>query len=549
MQFWGISWLTAAVVLGVCGAGLVVLHLLRIRSQPIRVVTCMFWDQALSQSRARTLPGRFRHPLTFALLLLICGLIVLSLTHPVLVGRTDKLSHRVLVLDAGCSMAARDEDGSSRLENAVDDISKLVSESGGGVRWAVLVADPKPRLVHGFEDSRSLLPVNLDLIEPASVAVAREDALHLAASLLNGKSDPGIVLFTDCEMATGEGEIPVTVAYVGEPVDNLACASAVFEAYSENPQQGQLSFRVGNWGRKAAQAVVRVVDEDGEALWQRILNFEPGWTSEFSIADMRADGRRLRILIECDDALKQDNELVFDLPHHVPVRVWADGVIANPLAIVLENAPSVELVSNRDQCDVAVLVDPAETPDGPVIIIHTKGQTEQAGGKIVFSENLNWPDVWLMESLVCGIGPYLDALPADALDLFSINDKVLAAFANDGGNWRLHLSSALLSEESTFWKRPLFAIVLNRAIGFLADGGQAGEERIRNLFVDHRDSNVFSTDSQRFDLSKTVAMTTLPADVIGAKGGAMLDLLQWIILLVLIAVAIECWLFVKGKIV
>ena len=123
------------------------------------------------------------------------------------------------------------------------------------------------------------------------------------------------------------------------------------------------------------------------------------------------------------------------------------------------------------------------------------------------------------------------------------------AMTQDGGVRQVHLSSALLAEESTFWKRPLFAIMLTRAIRFVADSGHASEQEIRQLFADRVDDEVLSVERDRFSLSASIAQPAPAADTFAGGGRAMPELLQWIMLAVLVAVGIECWLLVKGRIV
>lgn len=200
MIFTGLSIpLLLSLILG-CAGALAILHLLRVRPREVRVVTTLFWRRAKEGRRSPTLLHRFRHPLTYIFLLLICMLLCLALGQPEGLRDPDDQIHVVYILDGSPSMTVSDGgDGSgrSRFENAAG----LLEDHADGLslddRVGLIVVDPLPRLAHGFDDPRPVLRKRMHRKPGCDLPGARGPALRLACSLLSGCSNPRILLFTD----------------------------------------------------------------------------------------------------------------------------------------------------------------------------------------------------------------------------------------------------------------------------------------------------------------------------------------------------------------
>ncbi|MSR75557.1 MAG: hypothetical protein EXS14_08850 [Planctomycetes bacterium] len=89
---------TFAMLLGAGAAALAVLHLLRVRRHRRSVPSILFWQSVVRTTRARSMAGRFRHPRTYAFLVLLLAVLLGALAEPVSTASTQA---RALVLDAG----------------------------------------------------------------------------------------------------------------------------------------------------------------------------------------------------------------------------------------------------------------------------------------------------------------------------------------------------------------------------------------------------------------------------------------------------------------
>ncbi|HHH76153.1 MAG TPA: VWA domain-containing protein, partial [Phycisphaerae bacterium] len=276
MNFAGIPlWAVATIAAG-SAAILGVLHLLRVRPRQMRVVTTLFWAHAMERSQARTLLEHFRHPLTYALLLLICVLIALALGQPTLSSGSGESTWRVVILDAGASMSA-DQGGSTRLDLAMAAVRSEINSMPSGDSLAVIVANPSPQVIRRFDDPLVELPKLLDAVKPADQPGDCGASIALARSLLEGRDQGQVILVTDRPIEIAEENL--RIISVGEPTDNAAVLSALFIPDGDNRLRGNFNVRVGWWGQSAGDIGIRIQNPDGEILLEKTSTIAPGHTA------------------------------------------------------------------------------------------------------------------------------------------------------------------------------------------------------------------------------------------------------------------------------
>ncbi len=462
MRFTGIPfWAVAALIAGAAGV-LAVLHLLRVRPRRVRVVTILFWVHAVEPSRARVLLDRFRHPLTYALLLAICALMALALGRPQRDVASAERAHTVIVIDAGVAMSARGDDGRTRLDLAVQRVMAEVRGLRDADAVAVMAVDPEPRLVHRFETPRPLIARELSALAPAGLPGACDRAVRLAASLLQGRSRPEIVLITDRPFPPAPG---LRVVQVGSPCGNAAIISAMFEPDEANPLRGRLLARVAAWGDGPRTVGLLVQRAGGAPLLNRSASIPAGTARDFVLADVPADGDRLVLRLSSGDALPADDEASFHLPLRNPIRVrMADGVPAG-LRIALQSDPAVRLVEPGQRPDIDVCRDDSETADGRPCIVVEQTPSLPPGARVAVAADHPFFRGLDLE----GAADVLPPGPGDESILIAFGDRVLARFRGDSAAPRLVLADALWSEDASFRRRAAFAVFLARAVRRLAD--------------------------------------------------------------------------------
>jgi len=135
----------------------ILLYLLRMRRQTQRVPSTLLWREALDDLHSATPFRRLRKNLLLLLQLLIIAVLALALARPLIQARRSVGQSMVVVLDGSASMLARDADGGSRFEAALQEARSLVASLTAGDEMMVVEAGPVPRTLSPFTSDRAQL--------------------------------------------------------------------------------------------------------------------------------------------------------------------------------------------------------------------------------------------------------------------------------------------------------------------------------------------------------------------------------------------------------
>jgi len=467
------SWAVLTLI-GACAAGLALLHLLRIRRPQVRVVTTLFWSEAVEAAPARALLHQFRHPRTYAFLLLIAALLALVLGRPTPTGGAAQQTTTVVVLDAGMSLSAplADSQG-TRWYAAQAAALAAAGRASAASPLAILVADPQPRVLVGYDEPRCLLASRLQAVTPAAEPAARASALRLAASLLHGRPQSQIVLITDRPLAVDETptslDIPLHTVPVGNPVANAAIVAAAFTPAEADPLQGRLTVRIAHWGPQATDVTLQI-RSDTTSLLRQTATLAPGAAQDFTLADLAADGRELTLQLEPADAVAADSTARFRLPLRHPIRTAVSPDLPVALRALLTSDPAVRLVAPDAPADLEFRDgNAAARTDLPAIIIHSTSSQDVAAGTSV---ELNRTSALTLNldftGTTCAAGPALATADAATSALLQAGPSALVTWSPAAQPPHLDLSQALLDPDATATRHPAFAVLLTRALHQLA---------------------------------------------------------------------------------
>lgn len=469
MVFAGIPGWAVGLLLAGCAAALVVLHLLRVRPRRVRVVTTLFWARAAQRTRARTLLRRFRHPLTCALLVASAALLVLALGRPQRPPDDARRQWLVLALDGGLSMAALHGDG-TRWDAAVRAALRAAATLHPDDRVAVVVADPRPRLVHAFDQPAALLPHRLRACRPAAASADRAGALRLAQSLVAGRPQRRILLLTDRPLATDHPDArpaddAVEVVPVGAAAANAAILAALFEPDAADPLRGRLIVRAGCWGSAPRDLTLIVRAGAPEPLLRAGQRIAPGATHDFRLADVPADGSTLELELMPDDDLPADNRLALRLPRRAPIRARLAPSTPPPLRVLFESDPAVLVVADDAAHDLDVLTG-ALPPEltRPAVIVVEGGPPVAAGAALEIDADSPLARGLAFDGRCAARGTALPAVPPLEPLARTAAGQPLAAHGTLAGRPVLLLAPALLSEDAAACRHPAFAALLLRAV-------------------------------------------------------------------------------------
>ncbi len=251
-------WALAAIPL------VVALHFVRARKKRYEVSALFLWRRAQELAQRRR---RFSPTLLLLLQLLFVTLAALALAQPALTLRSAP--DRVFVIDASASMAAREDGGETRLEQALSEIDALLSDAG---RVAVVRAGLGATVALPLTDDRAALREVLGGLEAADASADPIRALALARAVA---PDAELHLFTDdpppnLETSTQTAQ-NVTLHRLGGDAQNLGISAfdlrngQAFVSVVNNaprPQEVELEVTRGN---APAMRTTLLVPREGQA--------------------------------------------------------------------------------------------------------------------------------------------------------------------------------------------------------------------------------------------------------------------------------------------
>lgn len=246
-------------------AVVIALYLLKMRRRELRVPATFLWPQKTEEIRANSLFQRLRFSwlMVLQLLALACAAMALARPQTSRLGLTGEVT--VLVIDASASMGASDV-GPSRFEAAKRLAKEAIQSTSGGDRIALIEAGPAPTVVFplGRDSARQVRTV--DDLKGTDAPADMGEALRLAAALVDGIDGARIVLLSDGRFPAVEdfnrGKAAVVYRKVGELGDNVGISAL---GLGDGPQGRQVFAGVKNHGLSATGGTLSLY-ADGKAF-------------------------------------------------------------------------------------------------------------------------------------------------------------------------------------------------------------------------------------------------------------------------------------------
>jgi len=533
LQFTAMSvWLFTGLAVLATGV-LAALQYLRIRPRRVRVISTLFWQQAADQAQARTLFERFRHPRTYLLLLAASVLLLLAMAQPVF--DADSQPHRVIVLEAGLAMTAAD----GRFDNALE-LVRAQASSLDDDRVAVIAADPRPRLIKHFDESRSALENRLAELKASDRPVLRQDAMQVAGSLLAGRDKGEMVLVSAQPVTTDDERVRVLPA--GEVFGNAFILSAAFVPDATDLTRGSFECRVGFAGKQPGSVSVKVIRGGNELLTQD-ADFTPGQVKSFRVSGISADGGVLSTTLAGTDAVSGDNHFDFQLPDRRKIRLAATGGLELPpaLAAVLRSLPEVTTDAVADANTPVVRVGPAGS-DAQIVIL-------PAGpvGPLAPIRSTNHP-------LVAGL-VFEDALCRAPVEPMKTQDGDRSLLAVSGSPvvtanadaTQLAVCRTVFDEDASVVRRTGYMVFWSDMLHRLA-GWQSEPLTLSPTQAGRSAAPGVAGQALKADMDNFEVVTDAPAASPSENGGVRLAMWQLLLAAALVLMIVEAVLNIRGRI-
>ena len=354
-----------------------------------RTVSCMFlWDETLNSALAPVRGFRARNLLALILALLITLALITALVGPTS-RNAERLAPIALIIDNSRSMNARDHDGKTRFQRAIELARRIVDNKADECEILILTTAPNPEIASGFANDFDALRRRLEEIEqndrPGDVRETIKKARFFQSA--RGENAKIILLsdgaFQEVDETTKEFENDDSVLFyrIGDPVDNLALLNLTARRSPNGDPSFETLIDVANYSDSSVELNVEL-ELNGELLDIVPLELEPNQRVQKIVANSSELGGALRAKIarqtsDFVDALELDDELETSLANfpHITIKLVGEPDLfletvlnAQPNATV-ERVDAVPQTLQSDELLVLCGSTPTQIPQGNVAII------------------------------------------------------------------------------------------------------------------------------------------------------------------------------------
>lgn len=459
MSFGFVPWALGALgLVGIAGV-LYALQRLRVRHRQVEVETTLFWQQAIEESRARVLTQRFRHPWTYALLLVICSLLWLSFAG---LQRDGAGERRHLVLLDGSAGMAHGQRFARAVSAAADYAAGLPKD-----RRTVLLCSSRAETVLRPGESSLLLRRRLEGAAPApapnSVVDVLFDVLRSRSAVATTVCVVGDLPLRPRERALLPASVELRRLEVSpRSGDNVGVTGLGVRPSSSGPWDSVdvlVEVRAAAGSRSAASPPAVSV---GGQPWTRPPVAEPlEGGRRYRFAGIPAKGQVLEVALRGQDALALDDVASFALPDRTPVAV----MIGPSVPEVVQRAVAADpgLVVGVDGARVVVRRAGATFGgDLPALELSDPGEVEDAF-LIVHADDRDSAEV--LNELYTGLG--LDEI--DAMTAAATLGRNVTLGTTPGDRRGLKVWRRLLEPDYDFVRSRAYPLFLGLGLRWLAE--------------------------------------------------------------------------------
>ncbi|MBD3674063.1 MAG: BatA domain-containing protein [Planctomycetaceae bacterium] len=339
------------------------IHMFHHRYPPLLISGAHLWGAEMQVTTAGR--KRERLPITPSLILelLAALLISLILANPIF-GNTGQVTHLIVVLDNSASMQAKNSEGLSFRDAALQKLEQRVQQEDRDTVITLMTTGRRIQKLAGpvsWQDAQ-LAFADWNPIETVhDVQPAWDRAVQLAAG--HGQ----ILYLTD--HIPEEGALPpdeMEIVSVGQILKNVGFTTARW-TFDPEQNQGGLFLRIANYSDEPAEIVLTGTTRNQE-LFARKTKLSAKATAPIQIPVPGGIGEVKITLSSPDDALAIDNTVTLIEPRIRTVRLGMqlpeDHLARQPLERIVSALPDAEFT---DGDDPHLLIDTAgETPESSV---------------------------------------------------------------------------------------------------------------------------------------------------------------------------------------
>lgn len=318
------------------GLALWALQRLRVQHREVEVITTLFWESALKETRARVFVRRFRHWPAWLLLFGICTLLWMLLAQPQ-VSSLDARRHVVMV-----DWTAPAEQRSRALDRATETLKGLPATA----RELIAVNANLHTLLSSGEEVY-LAQVRAKSLDDLSASSSIQWSLESLTSRANEDQPMSIYLVGNADIEQSYIDLlPDTVDVVRIPVDEPAAIPYSLKSL------GFADAKSGRWNSVDVRFAINSESSVDPQLFQLSLGDQPvngvqtTQANTFELLDLAAQGQTLTVSLD-DQVLGQ-----LTLPTRDPTKVLLEDGVPPVLKELVDLAPAFQIV--QEQPDIRI---------------------------------------------------------------------------------------------------------------------------------------------------------------------------------------------------
>lgn len=258
---------------------LLLLYFLKLRRREMTVPSTLLWKKSIQDLQVNAPFQRLRRNLLLFLQLLLLLLLLLALARPVMNYAPGMGNLSIILIDRSASMAAKDLEGKSRLDEAKRLAKEAIDSMDKNSSAMVIAFDESADIIRSFTNDRALLRQSVDSIEPTD----RLSKLKLAFQLAEAKAAsfnpeqrgplgprPEVWLYSDGRMQDGD-ELVLRFADLkynkvgSDAAPNIGIVALSAKRNYERPTEVQVFVRLANFGPKPATTAIQL-SVDGQLI-------------------------------------------------------------------------------------------------------------------------------------------------------------------------------------------------------------------------------------------------------------------------------------------
>jgi hypothetical protein len=418
---------------------LVALYILKIRRQRLRVASTWLWGLSQRDLLAKSPFKRLVMQVPLLLQLAALALLALALAKPATRGGALVGDHVAIVVDTSASMAAKLDDGSTRIGAARKAAENVIRQLGPGADALIIEAGREARIASPLDRDARRLEAAIARLAAGDVEGNLGRAVALASDRLRPLGgEKRIVVITDRALsdpqALAVAQVPVDVLDVGSDTGNTAVVRVDVRTGTDpvtKREQVQAFALVAHFSKSPRDVFVTLRQRNvSEPLASRKITLAPGERAPVVLTFEPTPGDRgsgLIVEVSPEDALGLDDRAYARVPmgRKIPVVLspadkapWVKRALLADPDVELSGTPLANLtpeVVPEDSLLVVVGACPASIPGGDLLIVDPppgRCRTATIGKKLERPSITSWTES----------DPRLRFLTFDSVEISSAHD-------------------------------------------------------------------------------------------------------------------------------